>query len=471
MPLFGAQTPTDKTTGPSGLQRFAKNLGRAGISLATGVPAIELDRQVTQNRRLETQALAEEQDVEAGRIQAEKDQRLQALRSIIAGGGPDADAAIRETYAIDPEMGEAAWKQAGLETQAQREEAAKDARDALSLPPEQQIPFLLERGNRLDSENRESTHTRQAAAITDPKRRELELRMIANAPLTTAQTRVGQTGTPAEQKAFESLIADFSPDDQKMARRIKAGLDARAGSSSIERLGDDPEATRRVAQSQAQIEGAKTGAEIQAELTRSDDTAAAAANEARLVEAALQGERIKANQVKTVNEARRLLPDAQAGAAEMVGLLNEIRNDPLLPNILGAVEGRVDVRLDEGEAELLAKIKQVTGKTFLQAYQSLKGGGPITDREGQAATEAQSRLSTRTVGVEAYQGAIDELIGITDSRLSRLSRKAELTEQVPQAPAQQQVPATGGAAPEGTVITNDQGQSFIKQGGQWVPNG
>ncbi len=30
---------------------------------------------------------------------------------------------------------------------------------------------------------------------------------------------------------------------------------------------------------------------------------------------------------------------------------------------------------------------------------------------------------------------------------------------------------TGGAAPDGTVITNAQGQSFIKQNGQWVPNG
>lgn len=40
-----------------------------------------------------------------------------------------------------------------------------------------------------------------------------------------------QMGTlPADQQAFENLIADFSPEDQEKARRIKAGLDPRAGS-------------------------------------------------------------------------------------------------------------------------------------------------------------------------------------------------------------------------------------------------
>jgi len=35
---------------------------------------------------------------------------------------------------------------------------------------------------------------------------------------------------PAEQQAFEDLIKDMSPEDQEKARRIKAGLDPRAGS-------------------------------------------------------------------------------------------------------------------------------------------------------------------------------------------------------------------------------------------------
>ena len=49
-----------------------------------------------------------------------------------------------------------------------------------------------------------------------------------------------QLGTlPAEQQAFENLIANMSPEDQEKARRIKAGLDPRAGSQfalSLEEL-------------------------------------------------------------------------------------------------------------------------------------------------------------------------------------------------------------------------------------------
>lgn len=38
------------------------------------------------------------------------------------------------------------------------------------------------------------------------------------------------TSTPADQQAFENLIKDFSEEDKIKARRVKAGLDARAGS-------------------------------------------------------------------------------------------------------------------------------------------------------------------------------------------------------------------------------------------------
>ena len=162
-----------------------------------------------------------------------------------------------------------------------------------------------------------------------------------------------------------------------------------------------------------------------------------------------------ANRIKTAEEARVLLPEAQAGANEMVVLLNDIRNDPNLPNVLGAIEGRIDIRADEDESALLAKIAQVTGKTFLQAYQSLKGGGPITDTEGRAATEAQSRLTNRAVSLESYQGAIDELIGQTDARLSRLTRKADLTN-LPVAPTTTPAPAApAGPAEAGEVIRFD----------------
>ena len=64
---------------------------------------------------------------------------------------------------------------------------------------------------------------------------EKDLQVLANDPELLRKYAVEffkkQLGTlPAEQQAFENLIADMSPEDQEKARRIKAGLDPRAGS-------------------------------------------------------------------------------------------------------------------------------------------------------------------------------------------------------------------------------------------------
>jgi hypothetical protein len=50
-----------------------------------------------------------------------------------------------------------------------------------------------------------------------------------------------------------------------------------------------------------------------------------------------------------------------------------------------------------------AKIKELEGKQFLQAFESLKGGGPITDKEGAAATAAISALQDPGISEEEYR--------------------------------------------------------------------
>ena len=58
---------------------------------------------------------------------------------------------------------------------------------------------------------------------------------------------------PAEQQAFENLIASMSPEDQEKARRIKAGLDPRAGSQFA--LGLDELFARSAAQAGGRVKG------------------------------------------------------------------------------------------------------------------------------------------------------------------------------------------------------------------------
>ena len=54
-------------------------------------------------------------------------------------------------------------------------------------------------------------------------------------------------------------------------------------------------------------------------------------------------------------------------------------------------------------------LKQLEGLNFVEAYQALKGGGPITDIEGQSATAAKSRVRNSIGGSEAdIRAALEE---------------------------------------------------------------
>ena len=84
----------------------------------------------------------------------------------------------------------------------------------------------------------------------------------------------------------------------------------------------------------------------------------------------------------------------------------------LLPTIPGT---------DASKAEALAE--QIEGQSFLQAFQSLKGAGAITETEGKKATAAIARLK-RTQRKEDYVQALNELRGIVEETKRRASEKS-----------------------------------------------
>jgi hypothetical protein len=57
------------------------------------------------------------------------------------------------------------------------------------------------------------------------------------------------------------------------------------------------------------------------------------------------------------------------------------------------------------EADFDKKLKQVIGKAFLKAFNDLKGGGSITEKEGEKATDAITRLSRFSSEVEFIRAA------------------------------------------------------------------
>ncbi len=97
-------------------------------------------------------------------------------------------------------------------------------------------------------------------------------------------------------------------------------------------------------------------------------------------------------QGKAEGVIRAALPTAKATADRTASLVDEVLNDEGLNQSVGPVDGRLPsfrpaaVRFDE-------KVKQLQGRAFLEARQMLKGGGQITDYEGQRAELAMARMS------------------------------------------------------------------------------
>lgn len=67
--------------------------------------------------------------------------------------------------------------------------------------------------------------------------------------------------------------------------------------------------------------------------------------------------------------------------------------------------------------------KQMLGKQFLEAFESLKGGGQITQIEGEKATQAMSRMD-KSNSQEEYTKSARELQGIIRDGIGRAKQKA-----------------------------------------------
>lgn len=149
-------------------------------------------------------------------------------------------------------------------------------------------------------------------------------------------------------------------------------------------------------------------------------------------------------------EAVTGLGSAVAKGEQAVALIDQIANDPALPSILGIVQGNIPAGtpiIGGGQvgADLGAKIEQLQGQVFLEAFESLKGGGAITEIEGQKAERAKARLN-RAQSPEAYRIALNELREVIELGMERARTRAMTAQgNMPGATA---LPATGGTASE-----------------------
>jgi hypothetical protein len=144
------------------------------------------------------------------------------------------------------------------------------------------------------------------------------------------------------------------------------------------------------------------------------------------------------------------LPKVVSSADALRGYINKVRNDPNLSRMTGALQGRFyNVTGTAGDVQ--ARIDQLKGKGFLQAFQELKGAGAITEKEGEKAEQAFARLANMAVTDEAYVAALDDF----NDEIERLVQLAQLKAQGPGAWQGGGATPTPAPAPGGNITIEE----------------
>lgn len=127
-------------------------------------------------------------------------------------------------------------------------------------------------------------------------------------------------------------------------------------------------------------------------------------------------------QGKAAGDAQAALPKIDGQANIMLGTIDGILKDPALNSSTGYMAWRQAIPGTDAW-RFGQRAKQLEGQAFLQAFESLKGGGQITEIEGQKATQAIGRLSTAQ-NAKDYQSALEELRGVVEMARDRARSSA-----------------------------------------------
>jgi hypothetical protein len=154
----------------------------------------------------------------------------------------------------------------------------------------------------------------------------------------------------------------------------------------------------------------------------------------------------------------------------MLGTLAQLKSHPSLPHMVGGfgLPGMPIIPKDilppqpgTPGVEFVALFDQVKGQSFLQAFESLKGGGQITQIEGDKATAAINRLR-RDMRKEDFVKVIDEMAAIVQAGLDRARRGVLVTPDGQEYRPGEVPPVAGGAGA---------GRALGPGTYDWTPNG
>ena len=207
-------------------------------------------------------------------------------------------------------------------------------------------------------------------------------------------------GAPRPAGGMDAIIAQANalaqqgvPDEQ--IQQFIATAAQRQG-IAVSPAGMDAAANRTL---DAQTYGSPAG-----QATNATRAAAAAEAEAAKVRAA----ELARGEAGRINDA----PKAVQQGEMLIANIDALLDDPNLEIATGA-SGVLDPRSwpvinrTSGVADTMARIEQIQGSAFLQAFESLKGGGAITEVEGKKAEQAIARL-TAAQSDEGFRAALQD---------------------------------------------------------------
>lgn len=179
------------------------------------------------------------------------------------------------------------------------------------------------------------------------------------------------------------------------------------------------------AQTAAQVEAARQATQLQyAPALQQIETQGAIDRAAGVAQAQSQVERAAA------------APGTIATLQGSLDSIDALLNSPELGSIVGIGSMNPLNKIPGTNARgLIARADQIAGQAFLAAFNQLKGGGAITEREGAAATAAMARLD-RSQSLEDYKAALRELKAAIEPAIARARQAAH--------GQQSQAPAPGG---------------------------
>jgi len=248
------------------------------------------------------------------------------------------------------------------------------------------------------------TDRRAQAALTGQSNRSVEMLRAMNGPDGKPDPAAQQVADAIEAnpKMANALLTNFF--QTRSAGKSLQGTRSFPGGLEMQTFKDGRTVFKQngvVLTSSAEIEGAyRAVSEYQAETAGGVQGAKTAAQ--------LQGERdfeIRIGRRKTATAFNQAKIIINRMMANLDGMEDALGKGVGLINLGGLTQGTIS---DEG-IEFITQHEMLAGQIFLDAFQELKGGGPVTEIEGTKATKAKASMD-RALTPKAYRIALRQYL-------------------------------------------------------------